>query len=148
MESSTPWRDTARAMSQENVEIVRRVLDGFSRSDRASVEPLIHADVKWRTVVGPLLGVETVSGREAMLRFAFEEIPDAIENPHVKVEELRDLGHGQVLVVARYLGRGRRSGIELDQRISSVHRLRDGMIASVRDYASREEALEAAGLRE
>ena len=52
------------------------------------------------------------------------------------------------LVIARYLGRGERSGIELDQRISSVHRLRDGMIVSVRDYASREEALDAAGLSE
>ena len=63
-------------MSEENVEIVRRVLDGFSRLDRASVEPLLHPDVEWRTVLGPLLGVATVSGRDAMLRFAFEEIPD------------------------------------------------------------------------
>jgi ketosteroid isomerase-like protein len=104
--------------------------------------------VEWRTVLGPLLGVATVSGRDAMLRFAFEEIPDVTENPRVKVEELRDLGDGRVLVIARYLGRGKSSGIELEQQISSVHRLRDGMIVSVRDYASREEALEAAGLRE
>ena len=135
-------------MSEENVEIVRRVLDGFSRLDTASVEPLLHPDVEWRTVLGPLLGVASVSGRDAMLRFAFEEIPDVPENPRVEVEELRDLGDGRVLVIARYLGRGKRSGIELDQRISSVHRLRDGMIVSVRDYASREEALDAAGLSE
>jgi hypothetical protein len=70
MESSTPWRDTAWAMSEENVEIVRRVLDGFTHSDRDGVEPLLQPDVKWRTVAGPLLGAETVSGREAMLRFA------------------------------------------------------------------------------
>jgi ketosteroid isomerase-like protein len=135
-------------MSRENVEIVQRVLDGFSRLDRASVEPLLHPDVEWRTVLGPLLGVPTVSGRDAMLRFAFEEIPDVTENPRVEVEELRDLGDGRVLVIARYLGRGKGSGIELEQQISSVHRLRDGMIVSVRDYASREEAHEAAGLRE
>jgi ketosteroid isomerase-like protein len=135
-------------MSQENVEIVRRVLDGFSHSDRESVEPLLHRDVQWRTVMGPLLGVEAVSGRDAMLRFAFEDLPDAAENPHAEVEELRDLGEGQVLVVARYLGRGKRSGIELDQRIASVHRLSEGMIVSVDDYPSREEALEATGLSE
>ena len=68
--------DTAWAMSEENVEIVRRVLDGFSRRDRASVEPLLHPDVEWTTVLGPLLGVATVSGGDAMLRFAFEEVPD------------------------------------------------------------------------
>jgi ketosteroid isomerase-like protein len=135
-------------MSQESVEIVRQVLDGFSRSDRESVEPLLHPDVQWRTVMGPLLGVEAVSGREAMLRFAFDEIPDAAENTHVEVEELRDLGEGRVLVVARYLARGKRSGIELDQRIASVHHLSEGMIVSVDDYPSRKEALEAAGLLE
>ncbi|HEX6585125.1 MAG TPA: hypothetical protein VF052_00065 [Solirubrobacterales bacterium] len=52
-------------MSQENVQVVRQVLDGFSRLDRASVEPLLHPDVEWRTVLGPLLGVATVSGRDA-----------------------------------------------------------------------------------
>jgi ketosteroid isomerase-like protein len=133
-------------MSEENVVIVRRALDAFSRSDRASLEPLVHPDVEWRTVLGPLLGVETVSGRDAVLRFGFEEIPDAIEDSRVEVEEVRDLGEGRVLLVARYLGLGKRSGIELDERISSIHQLRDGMILSVRDYPSRREALEAAGL--
>jgi ketosteroid isomerase-like protein len=135
-------------MSEENVEIVRRVLDGFSQSDRESVGPLLHPDLEWKTVVGPLLGVETISGRDAMLRFAFEDLPDAIENQHVEVEELEDLGEGGVLVVARYAGRGRTSGIELDQRIASVHRLSEGMIISVGDFPNRAEALEAAGLLE
>jgi ketosteroid isomerase-like protein len=135
-------------MSEENVEVVRRGVDGINRSDRASVEPLLHPDVEWRTVLGPVLGVEAVSGRDAVLRFGFEEIPDAIEDFRVEVEELRDLGEGRVLLVARYQGRGKSSGIELEARISSIHMLRDRMIASVRDYPSRQEALEAAGLRE
>ena len=45
-------------MSEENVEIVRRALDFFSRSDRASIE--LHPDVEWRTVLGPLLGVDAL----------------------------------------------------------------------------------------
>jgi ketosteroid isomerase-like protein len=61
---------------------------------------------------------------------------------------LRSEYKGRVLVVARYLGRCKRSGIELDQRIASVHRLSEGMIVSVDDYPSRKEALEAAGLEE
>jgi ketosteroid isomerase-like protein len=132
-------------MSQE-VAIVRRLLDAFSRSDRESVEPLLHPDVQWRTVVGPLLGVDVVTGRDAMLHFAVEEIPDVAEDLHVDVEELRDLGEGRVLVVARYLGRGKKSGVELDQRIASVYEFRDGMVAGVRDYGTRDAALEAAGL--
>ena len=126
-------------MPGENVEIVQRVLDGFSRSDRASVAQLLDADVEWRTVLGPLLGVEAVSGRDPVLRFGFEEIPDAIQDARVEVEELSDLGEGRVLLVGRYLGRGKSSGIDVDVRIASIHRLRAGMIVSVRDYASREE---------
>ena len=135
-------------MSEENVEIVRRALDFLSRSDRASIEPLLHPDVEWRTVLGPLLGVDAVSGRDSALPLGFEEIPDAVEDFHVQVEELRDLGEGGVLLVARYLGKGKGSGIEIDEQISCIYRLRDGMILSVRDYRSRQEALEAAGLRE
>jgi ketosteroid isomerase-like protein len=135
-------------MSKEDVETVNRVLDAFSRSDRASVELLVHPDVEWRTVLGPLLGVESVSGREAVLRLGFEEIPDVVEDYRAEVEELMDLGKARVLVVARYRGRAKQSGIEIDERISSVHRLRDGMIVSVRDYSSKRAALEAAGLEE
>jgi ketosteroid isomerase-like protein len=135
-------------MSEENVEIVRQGIDAFHRSDRARAEQLLHPDVEWRTVLGPVLGVEAVSGRDAVLRFGFEEIPEAIEDFRAEVEELRDLGEGRVLLVARYLGRGKKSGIELEARVSSIHRLRDGMIVSVRDYPSRQDALEAAGLRE
>jgi len=40
------------------------------------------------------------------------------------------------------------SGPEVNLRVASVYEIGDGMLASVRDYSSREEALEAAGLRE
>ena len=52
------------------------------------------------------------------------------------------------LVVARYEGRGRSSDVEVDQRVASVYEIRDGMAASVRDYETRAEALEAARLSE
>jgi ketosteroid isomerase-like protein len=135
-------------MSEENVETVRPALDAFSRSDRAGMERLLHSEVEWSTVLGPLLGIETVSGRHAALRMGFEEIPGAFGDYRVEVKELRELGDDRVLLVARYLGRGKRSGIDVDVRIASIHQLRGGMIISVRDYSSREEALEAAGLRD
>jgi ketosteroid isomerase-like protein len=58
-----------------------------------------------------------------------------------------DLGDA-VLVTARYVGRGESSGIELDQTFATLYRLRDGKAVSMRDYLTRAEALEAAGLRE
>ena len=40
-------RDTARAMSQENVEIVRRVFDAFNRRDIPAFLELLDPDVEW-----------------------------------------------------------------------------------------------------
>ena len=40
-------RDTARAMSQENLEIVRRVFDAFKRGDLEAVVQLVAPDGEW-----------------------------------------------------------------------------------------------------
>jgi hypothetical protein len=40
------------------------------------------------------------------------------------------------------------SGLELDQTLATLFRLRDGKAVSMRDYPTRAEALKAAGLRE
>ena len=50
--------------------------------------------------------------------------------------------------MVRYTGRGQRSGIEMDQMFASLYRMRDGKTVTMRDYPSRAEALEAAGLSE
>ena len=52
MESSTPPRDTAWAMSEENVEIVRQALERFGAGDggtlRSLMSPTIESDVSCR----------------------------------------------------------------------------------------------------
>ena len=55
-----------------------------------------------------------------------------------------------MLVVSFYrgVGVGRGSGVEVIRDLTGVHHIRDGKIASERIYLDREEALEAAGLRE
>jgi ketosteroid isomerase-like protein len=135
-------------MPQENVEVIRAATNAWNRGDRATLARLLHPDVEWQTILGPLVGVATVRGRDAVLKFLFEDIPDAIDRPSAVAEELTDLGNGRVLVVATYRGRGRRGGVDVEVRISSVHRISGGVILSVRDYANRREALEAVGLSE
>jgi ketosteroid isomerase-like protein len=57
-------------------------------------------------------------------------------------------GDGLVLSFYRAVGIGRRSGIEVVRDLAAVSRIRDGLIASERVYLDRDEAVEAAGLRE
>jgi ketosteroid isomerase-like protein len=53
-----------------------------------------------------------------------------------------------VLAAVRIRGRGRRSGIPVDNRVYLHFKVRNGKIVYCYEYESRDEALEAAGLRE
>lgn len=134
-------------MSEDNVELVRKGFEALNRGDRATMARLLAPDVEWHSLAGPIVGVSTIRGREAMLRF-WQEILESIEGFRASPEEVTELGDDRVLVVARYEGRGRASGAEVDQRIATIYEIRDGMAAIVRDYESRAEALEAAGPEE
>ena len=56
-------------MSQENVETLRGGFDAFARGDVDDVLERLEPDVDWSPAIGPILGVETVRGREALRRF-------------------------------------------------------------------------------
>ena len=59
------------------------------------------------------------------------------------------IGDGdRVFVAARFRASGRASGVEVDTRLYEVYTVRDGKVLRIDEYATRDEALEAAGLRE
>jgi ketosteroid isomerase-like protein len=88
-------------MTQENVEIVERFLDAFNGRDRGAVSSLLHPEIEWHTMAGPVFGVEAMKGREQALRFMFEGIEDAIADFRVIGAEVSELPGDQVLSVAR-----------------------------------------------
>ena len=64
-------------------------------------------------------------------------------------EEILEGTDETVLVFAQESGRGKDSGIEVcSRRITGVYELRDGKIVRFKAYLDRDEALQAAGLRE
>jgi ketosteroid isomerase-like protein len=135
-------------MSQEDVEVVHRFLEAYNRRDREAVAALFHPHIEWHTMAGAISGVDAYWGREDSLRFMFEEIPDAIDGFRVVVEDVGALADGGVLVVARYVGRGVTSGATVEMSAAAIYRVDGGVIRSFREYTTRDEALEAAGLRE
>jgi len=134
-------------MSQENVEVVRGGFEQFARGDVESVLERLDPDVDWRPAIGPILGVEAVRGREAMRKFLTRDLFDGFSEFRAEALAYEDLGDA-VLVTVRYVGRGESTGLEMDQAATSLYRLRHGRVVSMRDYSTRAEALEAAGLRE
>lgn len=135
-------------MPSERVEIVRRFLDAYNRRDRDAVKALFHTDIEWHTVAGPLFGVESLRGRDESLRFMFEQIPEGVEGFQVTLEEVREVAGGQVLAVAHYEGRGVTSGAVVEMSAIQIYRFDAGLIVFFQDFATRDEAFEAAGLSE
>jgi ketosteroid isomerase-like protein len=65
----------------------------------------------------------------------------------IRFEPLEYLDAGErVVVVARLVGRGKKSGVEVSRDWAYVWTLRDGKALRMQGYDSRDEALEAAGL--
>jgi ketosteroid isomerase-like protein len=69
------------------------------------------------------------------------------EEPETTVEEV--IGNGDhVVVIACFRGRGRGSGVRVAERLYEVYTLRTGKVLRVDEFSDRDQALEAAGLRE
>jgi ketosteroid isomerase-like protein len=135
-------------MSRENMEIVRRFLEAYNRRDPEAVATLIHPDVAWHTLAAPIFGIEVVHGRDKLLRFMFEQIPEALEDFRATLDGVSQLPDDRVLAAVRYEGRGVASGAEVKMNTAAIYRFEAGMIVFFQDFAHREKALEAAGLSE
>ena len=62
--------------------------------------------------------------------------------------ELIEAGEDKVIAVTRISGRAKLSGVETDMTYAELLTLRDGKVAWGRQYWTKEQALEAAGLSE
>jgi ketosteroid isomerase-like protein len=133
-------------MSQENVELVRRGLDAFSRGDLEAILDDLSGEFEFHPS-GRFMDTQRVyRGRSGFVDFwgafraAWEEITVSIE----RIEDLND----RVLTLGTFHGRGRGSGVEVDSETAWLHTVKDGLIVHLRSFATWKEALEAAGLRE
>jgi ketosteroid isomerase-like protein len=136
-------------MSQENVEIVRRVYEAVARHDTATVLAAYDPEVEWdlsRSVWGDLTGTVIYRGYEELRTF-YREWYEAWGKYNEAAQELIDAGQ-HVVVVAIGRGRGRVSGAEVAWTQYGVWTMREGRIVRVAWFGTREEALEAAGLSE
>ena len=135
-------------MSEENVETIREGYEGFARGDVDAVLDRLAADVDWSPAIGPILGVETLRGTKALRRFLTHDLFEGFDQFRAEPLSFEDLSDDYVLVMVRYVGRGESSGIEMDQKLATLYELREGKVVTMRDYPTRAEALEAAGLSE
>ena len=106
-----------------------------------------HPDINWRAIEGALDDIGVMHGPDAM-RHHYSQWEETFDSIRTELDEVIDAGGDQVLAVVRMVGRMKGSEAEVDTRYAIVLSIRDGKIAKGREFASREEALEAAGLSE
>ena len=136
-------------MSEENVEVVKMAYEDFAREGLDRFMEHFTDDVDYRVleasaddlIHGPIHGKDGV-------RAWLQDWIDMFDGFWMELVESIDAGGATVFTAERYGGRARVSGVETDSANWTVFIIRDGKIAGGREYETREQALEAAGLSE
>ena len=141
-------------MSQENVEMVRALLEPFKGVDcttidwgdeaiRQMTERFWSTEIELRwTSSGPEARV--YRGRDGVIR-AFREWSEAFSEYYVEPLDFIEAGD-RVVVPNRQWGIGAASSIPVEIEVTWVYEILDNRIARLDEYDTLEEALEAAGL--
>jgi len=126
-------------MSQENVELVRRIYDAWDRHE--SARDFIAADMEY---VNPSYAVEPGirHGRKSLAA-----VRGTYEDFEIKVERIIDAGD-ETVVLAHFTGSGSGSGVPVAGEHGYVWTVRDGLAVCFQWFESHREALEATGLSE
>jgi ketosteroid isomerase-like protein len=134
-------------MSEENLKTIRDAAEAFNRGDLDTWFGYLADDIDHRAVEGAPDDHGPIHGKDA-LRAYLQDWQDTFDELTGELVELIDAGEDNVIAVIRISGRAKLSGVEADLTYAALYTLRDGKIARGREYWTRDEALEAAGLSE
>ena len=134
-------------MSQENVEVVRRVMRAFAGENLEAalrdIDP--EAVLDWSSSEAPDSGL--YMGHDAIRAF-MRARDEVLGHRAVDETELITPGADTVVLVGRIREQGRQSGVEVESRGAIVWTLRDRKVVRVKLCQSRGDALKAVGLEE
>jgi ketosteroid isomerase-like protein len=128
-------------VSQENVEIVRRVVAALNVRDLEGYLAYCREDVELHLPV--VAGV--YEGPEGIKRW-FADIEDAGPDFHIDLRRVKAIGDNQVLAAIHTASTGRASGIPMAAEATNVYDLIDGKISRIRIFLDHSEALKAVRL--
>jgi ketosteroid isomerase-like protein len=132
-------------MSKENIEIVRRDVAARSSRDWAVLAEIWHPDIELELVAGS----GTFRGLEEIRPF-FETLSSLYSEYRVEADEIIDVGE-RVVTAERVGGRGLKgsdAGTWVEDRFFRLVSFKEGRVWRAKEYRTRDEAIEAAGLRE
>jgi ketosteroid isomerase-like protein len=133
-------------MASANVDLVRSIYAALERGDNRRTAEWAHREIELVNADGPEPGRWTgLAGMEE----GFREFLSVWEDFRQQAEEYRDLDDERVLVLTRYRGRGKTSGVELGHmrtKSAAVFLVRNDKVVRIIQYFDRERALADLGL--
>ena len=143
-------RDTARAVSEETVELARTGFEAFNRwFNQGTVDyyALLDPEVEWVPMSALLEGTR-YHGHDGVREW-FEEMKRDWSSYELKPEDFQDLGDDRVLALGGWHARGRGGDVLLDfPQAAWLLEYRKGKILRMQTFTDRKKALEAAGMLE
>jgi ketosteroid isomerase-like protein len=131
------------AMSQENVELVRRFVTAFTRRDDEAVLALADPEIEFHS---DLLEQQSFRGHAGLGEYR-QTLDDAWSDWRFEDNRLLDAGEGRVLQLYRAAFHGRGSGIPVELDGAILWSVKASKVVSGIGFLDQGKALEAAGLR-
>ena len=131
-------------MSQKNVERVREMYEAYLAGDAERALAYFHPDVSADFTARGDASVR--KGREALSENVATWV-NTWDDYSERIEEVRDLGD-TICLIALQRGRGKGSGVQIENRSAQLYELEDGLITSMQTFMNPASALKAAGVEE
>jgi ketosteroid isomerase-like protein len=128
-------------MGRENVDIARRAIDAFNRTDVDAFTQLTTADFEWSPSMVAIEG-EIFRGSEGIAAY-FASLSNAWKEFLIVPGTFRE-EDDVVIMLGGLSGRGRNSDVTVDSSLGMAFDLRGRKIARIRGYLDHDEALRAA----
>jgi ketosteroid isomerase-like protein len=133
-------------MPQENINRLRAGLEAFNRTGELGTD-FLASDFEMHQASSIIDTAGVFHGRDA-LHGSLGELAESFVDLRLEAERFFEAQSGEVLVFIRAQGRGRASGLKMDNHIAWVWTFRGDKAVRLVVYEDQAEALEAVGLSE
>jgi ketosteroid isomerase-like protein len=136
------------SVEERNVQLLMDGLDAFSRGDLRESLGSMHPDIEWHVAFRlPDLPLpkDVYRGRDEV-EVLWKQFRSAWDEMTVRVEEILYVDESRVMARARFRGRGKESGVEVDRLVFYAFRIQDELLIYCRAFDDEASARADLGL--
>jgi uncharacterized protein len=127
------------------IQLVREIIEALNRGDVDGMLARMDPDFEWRPLESSPVAGGVYRGHEQVRRYV-EDWLGTFDNLRLDLEDPTEVAD-RVVAVVRGHGRGRASGLKLNNHFCQVWTVRGGAAARMEEYATRAQALAELGSR-